>query len=129
MLAAAWVGPTILVALIWIIGGLALMFIHKRRAPYSEDGSTFYTKKGYKQLKLKQIKDMSKIPVTMSTVRITLPRNLIMIVPMESIIKIDGYTLMLDPNGPDYEVIRDGVREFAPCVPTVNINRGVITFE
>ena len=62
-------------------------------------------------------------------VRIDLPQQVSLIVPIDSVIKIDGYLLMLDQNKPDYIVIRQGVKETAPCVPYINIHRGVITFE
>lgn len=105
--------------------GILLMLREMKNAPwFDEETNRFYNT--YKELlNARKNHNMKELSIAV----FTLPKNIIMYIPLHAIIKIDGYVLLMNPNAGDYTLMRNGVEETAPCVASINIARAVITFE
>ena len=56
------------------------------------------------------------------------PENIVMYLPLSSILSIDGNIVTLYKDAPDYVLVRNGVKELAPAIKSINILESIITF-
>lgn len=117
-----WVGT--IIGVLAIVGLVALITEAKTASWYDDETNRYY--KTFEQLI--EARKLHRMENTLIVAVFTLPKNIVMKVPLASIERIDWNVLIFKLHAEDYLLIRNNAEELAPAVST-NISNAVITFE